>query len=154
MNDLSTTPGRADWTIALSHGTLEMRDLQKARRFYHEFLGLETVNRNNMAIWVRCCGGWTVACVCTGERMKPLTIDSRWCLDLHTAEEVEAAHKAAHDLKDEYDIQEILPIEKDGDQISFRLADMDRNWWEICYRPGRLFDPAFEKAQAAQGGAA
>jgi len=26
------------------------------------------------------------------------------------------------------------------------LRDMDSNWWEICHRPGRLFDEVFGSA--------
>ena len=67
-----------DWTLSLSHGTLEVRDITASRRFYSEFLGLETVQRGNVAIWIRCGGGWMVACVCTGDKAQPLPIDIRW----------------------------------------------------------------------------
>ncbi len=147
MNDMTQLiPASGSLTLSLSHGTLETRDLVAARRFYNEFLGLETVQRGEMAIWLRCGGGWMVAAVMTGDTMLPLPPEVRWCLDMATAEEVEEAHAAALRLQDEYGMQEIRPVARDGDQTGFLLRDMDSNWWEICHRPGRLFDGVFGTA--------
>ena len=99
-----------------------------------------------MAIWLRCGGGWMVAAVKTGDSMLPLPPSVRWCLDMATAEEVEEAHAAALRLKDEYGMQEIQDVTRDGGQTGFLLHDMDSNWWEICRRPGRLFDGVFGTA--------
>jgi catechol 2,3-dioxygenase-like lactoylglutathione lyase family enzyme len=136
------------WTLSLSHGTLEMRELEPSRRFYADFLGLETVKRGDVAVWVRCGGGWMVACVRTGERAQALPIDIRWCLDMASAEEVDAAHAAAHARKAEFNIRDIRPIEVDEVGRSFCLQDLDGNWWEIGYRPGRLFDDLFAAKKA------
>ena len=147
MNDMTQlVPDSGSLTLSLSHGTLETRDLVAARRFYDEFLGLETVQRGEMAIWLRCGGGWMVAAVMTGDTMLPLPPEVRWCLDMATAAEVEEAHAAALRLRDEYGMQEIRPVARDGDQTGFLLRDMDSNWWEICHRPGRLFDGVFGSA--------
>ncbi len=147
MNDMTQlVPDSGSLTLSLSHGTLETRDLVAARRFYNEFLGLETVQRGEMAIWLRCGGGWMVAAVMTGDTMLPLPPDVRWCLDMATAENVEEAHAAALRLQDEYGMQEIRTVVRDGGQTGFLLRDMDSNWWEICHRPGRLFDSVFGPA--------
>lgn len=147
MNDMTQpVPASGSLTLSLSHGTLETRDLIAARRFYNEFLGLETVQRGEMAIWLRCGGGWMVAAVMTGDTMLPLPPTVRWCLDMATAEEVEEAHAAAHRLQHEYGMQEIRPVTRESDQTGFLLRDMDSNWWEICHRPGRLFDGVFGSA--------
>ena len=143
MSEAMTLPASGSQTMSLSHGTLETRDLAKARRFYNEFLGLETVQRGDMAIWFRCGGGWMVAAVKTGDSMLPLPPDVRWCLDMATEAEVLDAHEAAHRLRDEYGMTDIRPITREGDQTGFLLCDMDSNWWEICHRPGRLFDSVF-----------
>ena len=137
------------WTLSLSHGTLECRDLDATNRFYREFLGLETVLRGRMAVWFRCGGGWMVACVCTGERQQALPIGSRWCLDMHSAEEVDDAHRVATEFAEAYSIQEIRPIEREGDRRSFFLKDIDDNWWEICHRPTHLFDDEFQRGMRA-----
>jgi catechol 2,3-dioxygenase-like lactoylglutathione lyase family enzyme len=147
MNDMAQLmPASGSLTLSLSHGTLETRDLVAARRFYNEFLGLETVQRGEMAIWLRCGGGWMVAAVNTGDTMLPLPPDVRWCLDMGSVAEVEAGHAAALCLKDEYGMQEVREVTRDGDQTGFLLRDMDSNWWEICHRPGRLFDGVFGTA--------
>ncbi len=134
------------WTLALSHGTLECKEIEPTRRFYSEFLGLETVRRGDMAIWFRCGGGWMVASVCTGEKQVSLPIESRWCLDMASAGEVDAAHAEAEHLAGEYGIQEVLPVTQEGDYRSFCLRDLDGNWWEIGHRPGRLYDHIFGSA--------
>ncbi len=147
MNDMTQpVPASGSLTLSLSHGTLETRDLVAARRFYNEFLGLETVQRGEMAIWLRCGGGWMVAAVMTGETMLPLPPTVRWCLDMATAAEVDEAHAAALRLKDEYGMQEVRDVTREDSQTGFLLRDMDSNWWEICHRPGRLFDGVFGSA--------
>jgi catechol 2,3-dioxygenase-like lactoylglutathione lyase family enzyme len=148
MSETQIMPAPGAWTLALSHGTMECREIEPTRRFYRDFLGLETLRRGDMAIWFRCGGGWIVASVRTGERQVALPIESRFCLDMATPEEVDAAHGAAVRLKDEFAIKEVLPIEVDGPRRSFCLRDLDGNWWEICYRPGRLFDDVFACAEA------
>ena len=146
MNEMTKPARRASWTLSLSHGTLETRDLAAARRFYDEFLGLETVKRGEMALWLRCGGGWMVACVKTGDSMLPLPPDVRWCLDMETAEAVLEAHDAAVRLREDYGMQEVRPVTRAGDQTGFLICDLDGNWWEICHRPGRLFDSVFGPA--------
>ena len=143
MNETVKPVRRAPWTLSLSHGTLETRDLAGARRFYNEFLGLETVQRGEMAVWLRCGGGWMVACVKTGDSMLPLPLDVRWCLDMETADQVRDAYDAAVRLQGEYGMKEVRPVTQDGDQTGFLIRDLDSNWWEICHRPGRLFDSVF-----------
>jgi catechol 2,3-dioxygenase-like lactoylglutathione lyase family enzyme len=146
MTDAAPEVKLGAWALALSHGTLECRDLAASRRFYSEFLGLDTVRRGEMAIWFRCGGSWMVASVGTGEKQESLPIDSRWCLDMATADEVDAAHEAATGLAAEYGIMEILPLQAEGAERSFCLRDLDGNWWEICHRKDRLYDGVFGDA--------
>ena len=134
----------AHWSLALSHGTMECRELPKSRRFYTEFLGLETIQRGDVAVWVRCGGGWVVASVCTGDKAQALPINVRWCLDMATADEVDQAHAAALSLRDDYGIQEVHAVKPGAlGGTSFCLQDLDGNWWEIAHRPGRLYDSVF-----------
>lgn len=142
MTDVQTK-ATGDWTLALGHGTLECRELGPTRRFYDEFLGLETVRRGHMAIWFRCGSKWMVASVATGEKQVPLPIESRWCLDMDTPEDVDAAHDAALKHADEFGIQEVLAVRTEGERRLFCLRDLDSNWWEIGHRPGRLYDREF-----------
>jgi catechol 2,3-dioxygenase-like lactoylglutathione lyase family enzyme len=134
------------WTLALSHSTLECKEIEPTRRFYSEFLGLETLRRGDLAIWFRCGGGWMVASVCTSEKQVSLPIESRWCLDMASPAEVNEAHEEALQLADEYGIQEVLPVTQEGGYRAFSLRDLDGNWWEIGHRPGRLYDHIFGNA--------
>lgn len=149
MEQNAALKGPGEWTLALSHGTIECKDIDASRRFYRDFLGLETVRRGDMAIWFRCGGGWMVASVGTGEKQESLPIDSRWCLDMASAEEVTKAHTSARRLKDDFQIQEILPIQEVHGRRMFCLKDLDGNWWEIGFHPGRLYDSIFEGASHA-----
>lgn len=146
MKQIKDSKRPGEWTLALSHGTVECKDIDVSRRFYRDFLGLETVRRGDMAIWFRCGGGWMVASVGTGEKQESLPIEARWCLDMASAEDVTNAHAYAHRLKDEFHIQEILPIEEKKGRRMFCLKDLDGNWWEIGFHPGRLYDAVFESA--------
>ncbi|MGE3936427.1 MAG: VOC family protein, partial [Rhodospirillaceae bacterium] len=47
-------------TTILSHGTLECRDLAASRKFYEEFLGLETVFHGKRTMLIRKGGYWGV----------------------------------------------------------------------------------------------
>ena len=70
----------------------------------------------------------------------------RWCLDMSIEAEVHDAHAAALRLQQEYGMQEVKDVTQENGQTSFLLCDMDANWWEICHRPGRLFDTVFDAA--------
>ncbi len=118
--------------LFLSHGTLETRDVAAARRFYDAFLGLDTVRRNEQAVWIRAGGTWMIACVATGEAMLPQTIENRWCLELASPSAVHAAHAAAHRRREEFAIREIGEIEEQDGRPAFRLRDLDGNWWELA----------------------
>ena len=47
----------------LSHGTLESKDLEQAREFYTEFLGLEVVRTSPISLLIRLGGANTIAVV-------------------------------------------------------------------------------------------
>ena len=54
--DTDSTVQPALRTRFLSHGTLGSRDLEQTRKFYVEFLGLETVRTSNISLLVRLGG--------------------------------------------------------------------------------------------------
>jgi catechol 2,3-dioxygenase-like lactoylglutathione lyase family enzyme len=95
----------------LSHGTLEVRDLAKSRRFYEEFVGLECVQHAKRSMAVRCG------------------------LKFHII-----ALEVALGAKDTYDIQEVTkPMEVHG-VYSFYVQDRDSNWWEFQHYEGGFQD--------------
>jgi catechol 2,3-dioxygenase-like lactoylglutathione lyase family enzyme len=135
--------------VCLSHGTLECRDLNKTRRFYSEFLGVDVIRHAEAAMGTWCGGDWFIACVGAGDGVSPQPYANRWGLEVGSEEDVDAARDAALAQGADYEIGEITAIKDDGDTRAFALCDLDGNWWEILYRRGgRLFDREFAISNA------
>src|SRR5260370_9172165 len=47
----------------LSHGTLETKDIDFARKFYEEFMGFEVVRTSKISLWIRLVGNHISAVV-------------------------------------------------------------------------------------------
>ena len=54
----------------MSHGTLEVRNLQKSRRFYEQFLGLECVRHVKPGMVVRCGMKFHIVCIEVGNAIR------------------------------------------------------------------------------------
>ncbi|VCU68830.1 Glyoxalase-like domain protein [Pigmentiphaga humi] len=128
----------------LSHGTLECYSLEASRRFYEEFLGLECVRHAKPAMAIRCGLKFHIVCLEVGDKLHPANVDNHWGLDVGSAEEVERIWKAAHDLRDEYRIGQIMDLVKQHGTYSFYFEDLDHNWWEIQYYDGIQHDDMFD----------
>lgn len=129
---------------ALTHGTLEVYNLRETRKFYEEFLGLEVVRHAPPGMVFRCGMKFHVVCLEVGEAVKPLTLCNHWGVDVASKEEVDEAWRAAHELKDKYKIQQIMPINFQHGVYSFYFEDMNHSWWEIQYYDGFLHDDFFD----------
>lgn len=117
----------------LGHGTLECFDLKASRRFYDEFLGLDTVRHAISAMSVRLGMRFHIVCVEVGDQVHPCNVLNHWGLDVGSKEEVEQAHAKALELKDTYGIRQVLDVQDMHGVYSFYLEDLDFNWWEIQY---------------------
>lgn len=129
----------------LSHGTLEVRDLARSRKFYEEFLGLDCVRHNKPAMLIRKGGYWCVVCIEVGDSVHPQHIMNHWGVDVAARDEVDEAYAKAQELKDEFEIKSIT---KPGDQhgvYSFYLQDRDSNWWEIQHCDPALHDKQYDR---------
>ena len=91
----------------LSHGTQEVYKLSESRRFYEEFLGLETARHSIGAMVVRCSSSSHIVCIESGDRLRPSTMFNHWGLDVDSRAEVDAAHRAALEHKDKYGVRNI-----------------------------------------------
>jgi len=127
--------------IHLSHGTLELRTLARAKRFYKEFLGLTCVRHHEQA-QILSSGDqrWFIACVQAGNGVHPQGRENRWFVELYARKDVDAAHDAAMQHQAEFDIQRIDSVIDTGRGPSFCLQDCDGNWWEIGYRTLDVID--------------
>lgn len=128
----------------LSHGTLETYKLGESRRFYEEFLGLETVRHSSGAMAVRCGPTSHIVCIESGDKLRPVSVLNHWGLDLDSREAVDAAHQAATDLKDKYGIRSVWNKQFQHGVYSFYLEDLDHNWWEFQYYEGDETEDMFD----------
>lgn len=123
-------------TLRLGHGTLEVVDLARSRRFYEEVLGLEVIQPSPLSLMIRKDTQHSYAVVETG-RESSMGLLGHNGLEVAGAEEVDAAYEAVSRVKDEYEIKQVQkPRHMHGD-YSFYIQDPDGNWWEIvAVRPG------------------
>lgn len=138
-------------SLMLSHGTLECRDLAASRRFYEEFLGLETVFHGRRTILIRKGGYWGVVCVNRGDKVRPMGPLNHWGIDVASREDVDAARENAIRHKEHYGIREIHQAREQHGVYSFYLQDLDGNWWEIQSLPEPdLYDRYFERGDQGE----
>ena len=136
--------GAINRPYVLGHGTLECRDIAETRRFYEEFLGLETVRHAAPAFAFRLGLKFHVFCVEVGEKIHDVSFLTHWGLDVRTREEVDAAHRSAHEYKDHYKIRQITEVTLQHGVYSFYLQDLDYNWWEFQYYEGFQDEDIFD----------
>lgn len=127
----------------MSHGTLGCFDMAKSRKFYEEFLGLECIQHGPTSMVIRCGLKFHVVCVQSSE-YAVCDMHNHWGIDVRSEDEVNAAHKAALEKKEQYGIQQVFDAEQRHGVYSFYLIDRDNNWWEIQYYPGFQNDDMFD----------
>lgn len=133
----------------LSHGTLECVDLEKTRKFYEQFLGVNVIRHAEAAMGFWCGGDWFIACVGSGAEPAMQPFANRWGLEVGTAAEVDDAHAAAVRDQEKWEIRQVNDIVQQDGVRSFALQDLDGNWWDIVYRDHRLFDDVFARGDVA-----
>jgi catechol 2,3-dioxygenase-like lactoylglutathione lyase family enzyme len=128
----------------LSHATLEARDLDKSRRFYEEFLGLDVVRTSHKSLMLRLGGQQTIAVVRTTANV-PKSVYLHNGLDVTTRAEVDESFRLVMEQKDQWGITEIMqPADLHG-TYSFYFKDLDGNWWEILTNPDGGYSWMFNK---------
>ena len=136
----------------LSHGTLESRDLERAREFYTEFLGLEVVRTSPISLLLRKGGQNTIAVVEQKKSTHEMPLLNHNGLDVETQEEVEAAHRTVVAEAEKWGLHKITkPLLQHG-TFSFFFWDMDDNCWEILTNPKGGYSWLFEKGDLAGKG--
>lgn len=130
----------------LSHGTLESKDLETARNFYTEFLGLEVVRTSPISLLIRLGGANTIAVVEQKNRdEETMPMLNHNGLDVITQEEVDAAYETVVAEQEKWGLHKISkPILQHG-TYSFFFWDMDNNCWEILTNPEGGYSWLFEK---------
>lgn len=127
----------------LSHGTLESRDLDFARRFYEEFLGLEVVQTSQISLMIRLGGTHCIAVVFT-KRPTEMGLLNHNGLDVETQEEVDEAYRTTLAQAEKWKLHKITkPVLQHG-TYSFYFWDADENCWEILTNPKDGYDWLFK----------
>ncbi len=130
--------------FVLSHGTMEVYNLQESRRFYEEFLGLECVRHAKPAIAVRCGLKFHIIAVEAGAELRPVNLFNHWGVDVASREQVDEAYENALRYQEKYKIRQVMkPVLQHG-VYSFYLEDLDHNWWEIQHYPGFQDEDLFD----------
>lgn len=119
----------------LSHGTVLMDDLDISRRFYEEFLGLETVKTSKISLAIRLNSDTSVACVALSKLVrKPGREYLRYYnigLTVGDEGDVAGARDLALEYKGAYEMRNIGDLEEEDGRVSFLIEDRDGNFWQI-----------------------
>jgi catechol 2,3-dioxygenase-like lactoylglutathione lyase family enzyme len=126
-------PGRGYIPQALTHGTVQCRDIEASRRFYEQVLGLEVVQLWPNSIYVKHPDTpWYIVNLPGGPENPNLhTRGQRFVLAVDSASEVEKTHRGFSDSREELEIGDLEEIRRFGAGASFLFSDLNRNWWEI-----------------------
>nr|WP_176392269.1 VOC family protein [Sphingomonas sp. CDS-1] len=128
----------------ISHGTLEVVDIDKTRKFYEEFLGFETVRASKASLWVR-LGGEHIYVVVKVLKKEPMPFLNHNGVDVMTDEEVDEAHKITLRDAEQWGLHGITKPSLQHGTYSFYFYDADDNCWEILSNPKGGYSWMFER---------
>lgn len=127
----------------LSHGTLEVHDIEKSADFYQRFLGFEFVRTSPISGMVR-LGGNHIYVVVQGPKGKGMPYTNHNGIDVSSREEVDACHALCVAHKEEFGLRGITTPNSQHDVYAFYFRDLDANWWEILANPVGGYSKRFE----------
>ncbi|MAX44674.1 MAG: hypothetical protein CL589_18880 [Alteromonadaceae bacterium] len=149
MSTSTNHPLKKEQFLGMSHGTLECHNIDDARLFRTEFLGLETVRHSQVSFvtWLN-DPRFYLACVETGEQTGEQGLANRWELSVESDEDVVKAFEQATSQRERWGIRDITPLSKQDGFEWFAVQDPDGNWWGITSRNTDWFDAAFNADKA------
>jgi catechol-2,3-dioxygenase len=153
-NALPQLEKAADPTLKLqflSHGTLESKNLDNAREFYTEFLGLEVIRTSPISLLIRLGGTNTIAVV-QNDKKGPMALLNHNGIDVATEAEVDAAYEKVVEFADQYGMQKITKPRVQHGTYSFYFWDADENAWEILTNPKDGYSWLFEQGDQSGKG--
>ncbi len=131
-------------------------DLDRARRFYSQFLGFECVRHKKDALLIRepstfpdgrpKSNRWVLEVTLVDEIPYPQGVLNHWGIDVADQAEVDRLHQKAQELKATFGIRRVQKPKLQHNVYAFYLEDGDRNWWEIQQpAPGYSLSKRLEK---------
>lgn len=129
---VDTTP------VTLSHGTLEIRDVQASMRFYRDFLGMKAVSHvpKGCLLWLQ--ASWYIVCV-ENPKAREMPLLNHFGINVGSREAVDLWHERAVKEQGQYGISKITTPKDLHNAYQFFLKDQDSNWWEIQFDGGAAF---------------
>jgi len=129
--ELTDRDGKGYVPQALTHGTLECDDKEASAAFYRDVLGLQIAGGGRISVYVKhAATPWYLVVLPIKKRKKFLRPVNRYTLALASAEDVQNAHR---ELGNTQGVTELGAIEERDGRVSFLLADLNRNWWELIH---------------------
>lgn len=130
----------------ISHGTLEVVDIDRSRQFYEEFLGFDTVRTSKVSLWVRLGGDHVyVAVKAPPGKKSEMPFLYHNGLDVSSDDEVDEAYQIVRRDAEKWGLHDITkPMVQHG-AYSFYFRDMDENYWEILSNPKGGYGWMFER---------
>jgi len=128
----------------LSHGTLESKDLERSRKFYAEFLGLEVVRTSPISLLIRLGGTNTIAVVQSSNKAE-MTFLNHNGIDVATQPEVDEAHRIIEAEGAAWGVHKLTKPSLQHGTYSFYFWDCDDNAWEILSNPPGGYSWLFER---------
>jgi catechol 2,3-dioxygenase-like lactoylglutathione lyase family enzyme len=128
----------------LSHGTLESKDLERSRKFYEEFLGLEVVRTSPISLLIRLGGTNTIAVVQSSNKAE-MTFLNHNGIDVATQQEVDAAHRVIEAEGAAWGVHKLTRPALQHGTYCFYFWDCDDNAWEILSNPPGGYSWLFER---------
>jgi catechol 2,3-dioxygenase-like lactoylglutathione lyase family enzyme len=128
-------PGRGYIPQALTHGTITCLNIENARRFYREVLGLDVVSPSPSVkphyIKHPATPWYIVSLERKPEMRTLLTPFQRYTITLESPDAVAQAHSWLKESRDSIGITGLGEVQERAGAVSFLLSDADRNWWEV-----------------------
>jgi hypothetical protein len=143
----------------LAYGTFVTTNVAKAKLFFEEMVGLETVEPTPGRLLVRDKGKqarghrggfdyWTLDIREVATVSHPQKILNHWGIDVADRDAVDHAHAMATLHKERFGLKKVMPVRVQHQSYAFYFQDFDSNWWEVLTRtPGREPEKLFEKKQ-------
>lgn len=129
--------GAVNKPVMLSGGKMLAIDLEKSRRFYAEFCGLETVRHKPNGLLLRDgrhrLGGpyWYIEVIQRDTIERPQHMLNHWGIDLADNAAVDRCCDLARRHAAEYGIKYVQDPHVQHGDYAFYLTDRDDNWWEF-----------------------
>ena len=116
----------------MTHGTLNCDDKETSDKFLANVLGLNIIGGGRMSTYISLpsMGPWYVVVLPTTHR-DYLGANSRFTLQLASAQEVADAHKEFSTTGKQLGINELWNLAENNGRASFILSDISKNYWEI-----------------------